>query len=65
MESQGPLGWQSFSGLPTESLLHRDIDFFINTDTEVNALSWEATIQKHVEEELYDSSLQVCMHVFP
>ncbi|KAK0608267.1 hypothetical protein LWI29_028101 [Acer saccharum] len=55
---QGPLGWQSFSGLPTESLLHRDIDFFINTDTEVNALSWEATIQKLVEEEFYDFSLQ-------
>ncbi|KAL5818547.1 hypothetical protein ACOSQ4_022389 [Xanthoceras sorbifolium] len=55
---QGPLGWQSFSGLPTESLLHRDIDLFINTGSEVSALSWEATIQKHVEEELYDSSLQ-------
>ncbi|OMO83726.1 hypothetical protein COLO4_22364 [Corchorus olitorius] len=58
----GPLGWQSLSGLPTgESLLDRDIDFYINADdqTEINAISWEATIQKHVEEELYHSSLEV------
>ncbi|XVE86639.1 hypothetical protein DITRI_Ditri18aG0050700 [Diplodiscus trichospermus] len=58
---QGPLGWQSLSGLPTgESLLDRDIDFYINADerTEINAISWEATIQKHVEEELYHSSLE-------
>ncbi|GMI67631.1 hypothetical protein like AT4G39420 [Hibiscus trionum] len=58
---QGPLGWQSLSGLPTgESLLDRDIDFYINTDeqAEINAISWEATIQKHVEEELYHSSLK-------
>lgn len=59
MASQGPLGWQSFSGLPTESFLHRDIDFFINMDSDVNALSWEATIQKHIEDELYDPSIQV------
>lgn len=59
---QGPLGWQTLSGLPTgESLLDRDIDFYINSDeqTEINAISWEATIQKHVEEELYHSSLEV------
>ncbi|GMI68631.1 hypothetical protein like AT4G39420 [Hibiscus trionum] len=58
---QGPLGWQSLSGLPTgESLLDRDIDFYINADeqAEINAISWEATIQKHVEEELYHSSLK-------
>ncbi|XP_007048161.2 PREDICTED: uncharacterized protein LOC18611704 isoform X1 [Theobroma cacao] len=58
---QGPLGWQTLSGLPTgESLLDRDIDFYINSDeqTEINAISWEATIQKHVEEELYHSSLE-------
>ncbi|KAE8706827.1 ubiquitin carboxyl-terminal hydrolase 27-like [Hibiscus syriacus] len=58
---QGPLGWQSLSGLPTgESLLDRDVDFYINADeqAEINAISWEATIQKHVEEELYHSSLK-------
>ncbi|GAV81705.1 hypothetical protein CFOL_v3_25159 [Cephalotus follicularis] len=58
---QGPLQWQSFLGVPTgESLLHRDIEFFINADehSEISAISWEATIQKHVEEELYDSSLR-------
>ncbi|XP_022741667.1 uncharacterized protein LOC111293165 isoform X2 [Durio zibethinus] len=58
---QGPLGWQSLSGLPTgESLLDRDIEFYINADeqTQINAISWEATIQKHVEEELYHSSLK-------
>ncbi|KAK8673759.1 hypothetical protein V6N13_112074 [Hibiscus sabdariffa] len=58
---QGPLGWQSLSGLPTgESLLDREIDFYINADeqAEINAISWEATIQKHVEEELYHSSLK-------
>ncbi|KAG6721774.1 hypothetical protein I3842_03G128800 [Carya illinoinensis] len=56
---QGPLGWQSLSGLPVgESLLDRDIDFFINADeqAEISAVSWEATIQKHIEEELYNSS---------
>ena len=59
---QGPLGWQSLSGFHTgEPLLDRDIDFYINADeqNEFNAISWEATIQKHVEEELYHSSLEV------
>uniref|UniRef100_A0A2N9FSI1 Spatacsin C-terminal domain-containing protein n=1 Tax=Fagus sylvatica TaxID=28930 RepID=A0A2N9FSI1_FAGSY len=58
---QGPLGWQSLSGLPVgQSLLDRDMEFFINADehVEIGAVSWEATIQKHVEEELYDSSLE-------
>ncbi|XP_038999892.1 uncharacterized protein LOC120125556 isoform X2 [Hibiscus syriacus] len=58
---QGPLGWQSLSGLPTgETLLDREINFYINADeqAEINAISWEATIQKHVEEELYHSSLK-------
>ncbi|GLT68925.1 hypothetical protein SLA2020_411170 [Shorea laevis] len=57
---QGPLGWESLSGLPTgESLLHRDIEFYINADEqpEISAVSWETTIQKHVQEELYNSSL--------
>ncbi|KAK9949869.1 hypothetical protein M0R45_005380 [Rubus argutus] len=59
--AQGPLAWQSISGLPVgEGLLHRDIDFALNTDEdeEISALSWEATIQKHIEEELYNSALE-------
>ncbi|XP_024032136.1 uncharacterized protein LOC21400717 isoform X2 [Morus notabilis] len=58
---QGPLGWQSISGMPPgETLRHREIDFFINVDehAEINAISWEATIQKHIEEELYDPTLE-------
>ncbi|GAY58688.1 hypothetical protein CUMW_188900 [Citrus unshiu] len=57
---QGPLGWQSPSGLPTETLLQGDVDFFTfaDGDAEVSAISWEATIQKHIEEELYDASLK-------
>ncbi|KAJ4828081.1 hypothetical protein Tsubulata_018948, partial [Turnera subulata] len=58
---QGPLGWQSLPGMPIgDSLLHRDLDLYIHADehTEINAVSWEATIQKHVQEELYDSSLE-------
>ncbi|KAI9108709.1 hypothetical protein K1719_020356 [Acacia pycnantha] len=55
---QGPLGCQSFSGSPPgETMLHRDIDLFINGEvhTEISAISWEATIQRHIEEELYNS----------
>jgi spatacsin len=64
---QGPVGWHSLSSLPIgESLLDRDTDFFINDDenAEISAISWEATIQKHIEEELYDSSLGVCASSF-
>lgn len=60
--SQGPLGCQSFPGFPTgDALLHRDLDLFINADVhdEISALSWEATIQRHIEEELYNSLLEV------
>ncbi|KAK7247505.1 hypothetical protein RIF29_42388 [Crotalaria pallida] len=58
---QGPLGCQSFSGFPTgETLLHRDIDLFINADVhaEISAISWEATIQRHIEEELHGPLLE-------
>ncbi|KAL2342976.1 hypothetical protein Fmac_004261 [Flemingia macrophylla] len=58
---QGPLGCQSFTGFPTGgTLLHRDMDLFINTDvhTEISAISWEATIQRHIEEELYGPLLE-------
>ncbi|XP_057972244.1 uncharacterized protein LOC131160497 isoform X2 [Malania oleifera] len=58
---QGPLGWQSLGALPTaDAFMHREIDFFIASDEhiEISAISWEATIQKHIEEELYASSLK-------
>ncbi|KAL1364797.1 hypothetical protein HN51_012953 [Arachis hypogaea] len=58
---QGPIGCQSFSGFPTgETLLHRDIDLFINADVhaEISAISWEATIQRHIEEELHGPLLE-------
>ncbi|KAK7318518.1 hypothetical protein RJT34_03221 [Clitoria ternatea] len=58
---QGPIGCQSFSGFPSgETLLHRDIDLFINADVhaEISAISWEATIQRHIEEELYGPLLE-------
>ncbi|CAJ1937955.1 unnamed protein product [Sphenostylis stenocarpa] len=57
---QGPLGCQSFSEFPIgETLLHRDIDLFINADVhaEISAISWEATIQRHIEE-LYGPLLE-------
>uniref|UniRef100_A0A2P2LNY5 Uncharacterized protein LOC105123888 isoform X3 n=1 Tax=Rhizophora mucronata TaxID=61149 RepID=A0A2P2LNY5_RHIMU len=62
---KGPLGWESLSDLPTgDSLLHRDIDFCIHAGehTKISAISWEATIQKHVQDELYDSSLEESGH---
>lgn len=42
-------------------MLHRDIDLFINADVhaEINAISWEATVQRHIEEELYGPLLEV------
>uniref|UniRef100_A0A1J3EY96 Spatacsin C-terminal domain-containing protein n=1 Tax=Noccaea caerulescens TaxID=107243 RepID=A0A1J3EY96_NOCCA len=58
---QGPLGWLSFSGYPTgEYLLHRGVEFFINVDdpTELSAISWEAIIQKHIEEELHHTKTE-------
>ncbi|KAL1190297.1 hypothetical protein V5N11_016682 [Cardamine amara subsp. amara] len=58
---QGPLGWLSFSGYPTgEYLLHRGVEFFINVDdpTQISAISWEAIIQKHIEEELHHTKTE-------
>jgi spatacsin len=63
---QGPLGWLSFSGYPTgEYLLHRGVEFFINVDdpTEISAISWEAIIQKHIEEELHHTKTEVTLSI--
>lgn len=37
------------------------MDFFVNADehAEISAMSWETAIQKHVEEELSASSIEV------
>ncbi|KAF6149487.1 hypothetical protein GIB67_011388 [Kingdonia uniflora] len=58
---QGPLGWQSIGGISLgESFLHKDTDIFINAreHSEDSATSWEGTIQRNVEEELYASSVE-------
>ncbi|OIT05985.1 hypothetical protein A4A49_31582 [Nicotiana attenuata] len=52
---QGPLGWQSIADLPVgDPSLLRDI-----VPSDISPLSWEVAIQKHIEEELYDSSLKL------
>mgnify|MGYP004716382433 CR=1 FL=1 len=52
---QGPLGWQSMADLPIgESYWPRDLD-----DPNISAMSWEAAIQKHIEEQLCASSSEV------
>ena len=54
------------SGLPLgETLRHREIDFFANVDenAEINAISWEATIQNHVEQELCDPTHEVGLYL--
>ncbi|PIA25431.1 hypothetical protein AQUCO_11400007v1 [Aquilegia coerulea] len=59
---QGPFGWQSLAEVSTgEYFLHKDMENFINTQENagVSAISWEAAIQKRVEEELYASALEV------
>ncbi|KAF9603991.1 hypothetical protein IFM89_039345 [Coptis chinensis] len=58
---QGPFGWQSLAGVSTgEYFLDKDMESFINTreNAGVSAISWEAAIQKRVEEELYTSSVE-------
>ncbi|KAJ8447051.1 hypothetical protein Cgig2_033620 [Carnegiea gigantea] len=54
----GPLGWQSMAGLPAEeAYLQRDIEFLMNHSeySEISAVSWEAAIQRQIEQELYPS----------
>ncbi|KAG9456856.1 hypothetical protein H6P81_001364 [Aristolochia fimbriata] len=56
---QSPLGWQSLTG-GGESFSRSDIylDFAGDENTDFSAISWEATIQKNIEKELYASSLE-------
>lgn len=44
-----------------EAHLQRDIEFLMNAQdySEISALSWEAAIQKQIEQELYPSSVEV------
>ncbi|KAL3527892.1 hypothetical protein ACH5RR_012548 [Cinchona calisaya] len=56
---QGPLGWQSMADLPLgESFWPRDFVLSDISDdhNNISAVSWEAAIQNHVEEELCASS---------
>ncbi|RAL44025.1 hypothetical protein DM860_014162 [Cuscuta australis] len=55
---QGPLGWQSFANLPMyDNFLPRDVDH-----AAISPMHWEIAIQKHIEEELYDTSLKESEH---
>ncbi|XP_020677460.1 uncharacterized protein LOC110096041 isoform X3 [Dendrobium catenatum] len=56
--AQVPLGWQSFSSALTfdASILCRENNYVFNGNVDgINPVSWEASIQKSVEEELYSS----------
>ncbi|KAH6833706.1 spatacsin carboxy-terminus protein [Perilla frutescens var. hirtella] len=58
---QGPIGWQSLADSETEELsLLRDIYYVVNSSghAQISATSWEAAIQRHIEEELYASSIE-------
>uniref|UniRef100_A0A7N0TN62 Spatacsin C-terminal domain-containing protein n=1 Tax=Kalanchoe fedtschenkoi TaxID=63787 RepID=A0A7N0TN62_KALFE len=57
---QGPLGWQSLTGFSGEEfLMGHEASFLIDGNAnEISAISWEAAIQKQVEQELHDSSLE-------
>ncbi|GMH24506.1 hypothetical protein Nepgr_026349 [Nepenthes gracilis] len=58
---QGPLGWQSMADLPAgEAYLQRDTGFLVNEDeySEISPMSWEAAVQKQIEQELYSSSVE-------
>ncbi|KAI3451060.1 hypothetical protein Pfo_007725 [Paulownia fortunei] len=58
---QGPIGWQSLADSETEELsMLRDIYYIVNSSghAQISATSWEAAVQKHIEEELYATSLE-------
>lgn len=62
LSEQGPIGWQSLADSESEELsLVRDIYYVVNSSghAQISATSWEAAIQRHIEEELYASSLEV------
>ncbi|KAK9670568.1 hypothetical protein RND81_13G209900 [Saponaria officinalis] len=52
---QGPLGWQTASGVSDDSYMQRDVEFLMSNQeySEISAISWEAAIQKQIEQELY------------
>ncbi|KAK4767669.1 hypothetical protein SAY86_015419 [Trapa natans] len=56
---EDPLGWQSLAVPPVSGYLFSEhVDLLVNHNelTEISEISWEATIQRHIEEELFDSS---------
>ncbi|KAL9229664.1 hypothetical protein vseg_005107 [Gypsophila vaccaria] len=53
---QGPLGWQTPTGVSgDDSYMQRDVEFLMHNQeySEISAISWEAAIQKQIEQELY------------
>ncbi|KAG9129276.1 hypothetical protein Leryth_015660 [Lithospermum erythrorhizon] len=62
---EGPLGWHSLAAFPSgDAFLPQDIGYLISSHSraEISAISWEAAIQQHIEEELSASSLKVTGH---
>lgn len=49
-----------------EAFLQRDIELLMNLQdySEISAMSWEAAIQKQIEQELYPSSVEVSQGYF-
>ncbi|KAL3818833.1 hypothetical protein ACJIZ3_004738 [Penstemon smallii] len=59
--AQGPIGWQSLADSENGELsMLRDIYYVVSSSgqSQISAVSWEAAVQKHMEEELYASSLE-------
>lgn len=58
---QGPIGWHTLADSENGELsMLRDIYYVVNSSghAQISAMSWEAAVQKHIEEELYVSSLE-------
>ncbi|GAB2283200.1 hypothetical protein Dimus_017727 [Dionaea muscipula] len=57
----GPLGWQTMADIPDyEAYVQGDVYFLVNDDgySEISAISWEAALQKQIEQELCASSVK-------
>ncbi|OWM82276.1 hypothetical protein CDL15_Pgr001850 [Punica granatum] len=57
---EDPLGWQSLAVPSSAGYLFSKDDVFVNNNelAQITEISWEATIQRRIEEELFDSSLK-------
>lgn len=62
VSQQGPINWHTLADSENGELsMLRDIYYVVNSSghAQISAMSWEASVQKHIEEELYASSLEV------